>query len=89
MNIHNFTKGAVGHISLILDNTLKAQIDHILPYSQAKKALGELQQENLKKEHFVVTSNPDEKGWFDAIIVSDKYTWSGRLCPKEQPDPGM
>lgn len=89
MNINNFTKGTIGHISLILDNTLKAQINHILPSSLAKKELSELQQEDLKKEHFVATSNPDEKGWFDAIIVSDKYTWSGRLCPKAQEAPGI
>lgn len=82
MNINNFTKGTVGHINLILNNTLKAQINHILPSALAKKELTELLQENLEKEHFVAASNPDEKGWFDAIIVSDKYTWSGRLCPK-------
>ncbi len=82
MNSHTYEIGTVGHIDLILNNTLKAQINHILPNQAAKKELVKLQQENLQKEHFVVSSDPDEKGWFEAIIVSDQYTWSGKLCPK-------
>lgn len=80
----DFKKGMTGHIELILNNTLKAQINHIIPAEQAANELKSLKQEFLQKEHFVAASEQNDNGWFDAIIVSDKYTWSGRLCLQEQ-----
>ncbi|MDP2565881.1 hypothetical protein [Pseudoalteromonas marina] len=80
MSKHKIELGFIGHIELILSNKLKTQINHILPAKQAETELKDLNKVDLQRDHFIASSAEDELGWFEAIIVSDKYTWSARLC---------